>query len=95
LAAADHLGVIPKQAFEKHKTEQDTSVIYSTLVHKIDRSTYQHKRSDVFIFTNTSLFVLSFPKVRLKFTLPLTDITGLSVSPLYVHSVHTRQILPM
>ncbi len=56
-------------AFERFKADTDTRIEYATLVHKIDRSTYQHKRSDVVIVTNTTLFVLSYPKVKFKFSM--------------------------
>lgn len=66
--------------------------VYSTLLHKIDRTTYKHKRDDVVIVTDQALHVFASKKVKLKFRCPLSDLTGVSVSRSYdgIIVLHTK-----
>ena len=55
--------------------------IYSTLLHKFDRTSYKYKRNDYVLLTNKRILVLS-AKGKVKFLLPLADMTHLTVSPM-------------
>lgn len=69
-----------KEAFEKSKTPEE-EILYSTLLHKFDRSTYKHKRDDIVIVTQTHIRVFGdAPKYKEKIGLPLADMVGIKVS---------------
>lgn len=71
------------KAYMKVKTpEEPNDPIYSTVLHKFDRSSYKHKRDDIVILTNSHIRVFSSPKVKEKFALPLSDLVSISVSTL-------------
>jgi len=69
--------------YTKAKTAADSKILYTTLVHKIDRTTYAHKTDDIVIVTNAAVFVLNFPKIKFKYRLPLKDIEFISLSQFY------------
>jgi len=69
-----------KESFEKSKTPEE-EILYSTLLHKFDRSTYKHKRDDIVIVTQTHIRVFGdAPKYKEKIGLPLADMVGIKVS---------------
>jgi len=71
-----------KDAFDKIKTPEEV-IVYSTLLHKFDRSSYKHKRDDIVILTQTHIRVFGdAPKYKEKIGLPLADMVGIQVSTL-------------
>jgi len=69
-----------KAAFAKVKTPEE-SIMYSTLLHKFDRSSYKHKRDDVVIVTQTFCRVFGdAPKFKEKMALPLSELNMISMS---------------
>lgn len=69
--------------YTKAKTAADITVLHTTLVNKIDRTTYAHNRDDIVIITNAAIFVVTFPKIKFKYRLPLKDIEFISLSQFY------------
>ena len=57
--------------------------LYTTILHKLDRSTYKHKRDDVLILSDEAIYVFSYPKIKLKFRLPLMNLQGITCSSLF------------
>lgn len=57
--------------------------LYTTILHKLDRSTYKHKRDDVLILSDEAIYVFSYPKIKLKFRLPLINLQGITCSSLF------------
>lgn len=69
-------------ARERQPNEADPP-LYTTILHKIDRSSYKHKRDDMFILSDQAIYVFSYPKVKLKFRLPLDALRGITCSTLF------------
>jgi len=69
-----------ESAFMKVKGPSE-QIVYSTLLHKFDRSSYKHKRDDVVIVTDSHIRVFGdAPKFKEKFALPGKDLIGLQMS---------------
>jgi myosin-1 len=76
------------------KSEDECATpLYTTLLHKFDRTSLKHKRDDIVVLSDKKLHVLT-SKLKLKFSYPLTDIKAVSVSSLYdgVIVLHTPGI---
>mmetsp|Transcript_29945 Transcript_29945/g.78528 ORF Transcript_29945/g.78528 Transcript_29945/m.78528 type:complete len:1114 (+) Transcript_29945:74-3415(+) len=75
---------LSKAAYLKVKTDEEIdSPLYATIMHKIDRSSYKHKRDDMILLTNTTIHVFASKKGKLKLSLPLRELKGISVSRAY------------
>eukprot|EP00038_Savillea_parva_P008188 m.175302 g.175302 ORF g.175302 m.175302 type:complete len:1110 (+) comp13968_c0_seq1:47-3376(+) len=75
---------VAKTAYLKVKSDSEVaSPIYSSIMHKIDRSTYKHRRDDMLLLSNTSLHVFASKKGKLKLSLPLSELRGVTVSRHY------------
>lgn len=70
-----------KATYAKLKSVDEPDVpLYSSIMHKIDRSTYKHKRDDMLLLSSTTLRVFASKTGKLKLELPLTELKGISVS---------------
>jgi len=75
---------VAKVAYMKVKSADEVdNPIYSSIMHKIDRSTYKHRRDDMLLLSNTSLHVFSSKKGKLKLSLPLMELRSVTVSRHY------------
>lgn len=59
-----------RTVYVKNKTKVDSEIVYTTLAHKIDRATCSHNKDDVLLLSNSALFVISYPKAKLKCRIP-------------------------
>merc|ERR1712110_1410084 len=68
-------------AYRKCKTVHEPDApLYSTLLHKFDRSSYRHKRDDIVILSPSHIRVFSAKGCKLKQELTLVDLVKISVS---------------
>jgi myosin-1 len=75
---------VSKSAYSKVKGDDEVDQpLYASVMHKIDRTTYKHKRDDMILLSNTTVHVFAPKKGKLKFSLPLAELRGVSVSRYY------------
>jgi hypothetical protein len=59
-----HVGPALVQAYRTSSlTENDQKVLYTTIVHKLDRRHYGHFRENILVLSDAALHVFSYPKV--------------------------------
>merc|ERR1712100_640682 len=68
----------------KIKTPDEPEIpAYVSIMHKIDRTTYKHKRDVMLVMSDRAIHTFDAKKGKLKFSLPFTELKGVSVSELF------------